>query len=117
MMHQAMSSQLTEQTRMFTEGLSKSAVTVQGDGGAAWRFGNRKVPGALLALSAPALRCHHTRRTVSDGPRAWVKFAGLGLQAPRSWLCRGRVVDRSLIESALAGTVRISVASRSAAPP
>merc|ERR1712020_179346 len=47
--------------------------------------------------------------------RAWVKFAGLGPQAPRSWLCRGRVVERSLIESALAGTVRISVASRSAA--
>merc|ERR1719278_1587252 len=117
MMHQAMSSQLTEQTRMFTEGLSKSAVTVQGDGGAAWGLGIRKDPVPLLALSAPALRCRHTRRTVSDGPRAWVKFAGFCLQAPRSWLCRGRVVERSLIESALAGTVRISVASRSAAPP
>ena len=46
-----------------------------------------------------------------------MKFAGFGLQAPRSWLCLGRVVERSLIESALAGTVRISVASRSAAPP
>merc|ERR1719278_1497890 len=111
MMHQAMSSQLTEQTRMFTEGLSKSAVTVQGDGGAAWGLGIRKDPVPLLALSAPALRCRHTRRTVSDGPRAWAKFAAFGLQAPRSWLCRGRVVERSLIESALAGTVRISVAT------
>ena len=46
-----------------------------------------------------------------------MKFAGFGLQAPCSWLCLGRVVERSLIESALAGTVRISVASRSAAPP
>jgi hypothetical protein len=46
-----------------------------------------------------------------------VKFVGFGFQAPRSWLCRGRVVERSLIESALAGTVRISIASRSAVPP
>ncbi len=46
-----------------------------------------------------------------------MKFVGLGFQAPRSWLCRGRVVERSLIESALAGTVRISIASRSAVPP
>ena len=91
-------------------------MTVQGDGGAAWGRGIRKDPVPLSALSAPALRCRHTRRTVSDGPRAWVKFAGFGLQAPRSWLCRGRVVERSLIESVLAGTVRISVASRSAAP-
>ena len=45
-----------------------------------------------------------------------MKFVGLGFQAPRSWLCRGRVVERSLIESALAGTVRISIASRSAVP-
>ena len=92
-------------------------MTVQGDGGAAWGRGIRKDPVPLSALSAPALRCRHTRRTVSDGPRAWVKFAGFGLQAPRSWLCRGRVVERSLIESALAGTVRISIASRSAVPP
>merc|ERR1739842_268077 len=102
---------------MGTEGFSKSAVTVQGDGGAAWGRGIRKDPVSLSALSEPALRCRHTRRTVSGGPRAWVKFAGLGLQAPRFWLCRGRVVERSLIESALAGTVRISVASRSATPP
>merc|ERR1719400_2148155 len=92
---------------------SKSAVTVQGDGGAAWGRGIRKDPVPLSALSAPALRCRHTRRTVLGGPRARVKFVGLGFQAPRSWLCRGRVVERSLIESALAGTVRISIASRS----
>merc|ERR1712241_101213 len=100
---------------MGTWGLSKSAVTVQGDVWAAWGRGIRKDPVPLLARSAPALRCRHTRRTVLDAPRAWVKFAGFGLQAPRSWLCLGRVVERSLIESALAGTVRISVASRSAA--
>lgn len=52
-------------------------VAVQGDVGAAWGRGIRKDSVSLLASSAPALRCHFTRRTVLGGPRAWVKFEAL----------------------------------------
>ena len=38
-------------------------------------------------------------------------------RAPRCWLCGRRVVERARIASALAGAARISLASRSAAPP
>ena len=44
----------------------------------------------------------------------WLVYSG---RAPRSWLRPRRVVKRARIASVYTGTARISVASRSAAPP
>jgi hypothetical protein len=100
-------------------GFSKLASEVQVEARVARAFGIRKDSALGLACAAAALLRGLARRTAGWAPRAWVKL-GLGFvlaSAPCSGLRGRRVRGRPRIASTVSCAGRVSVASRSVAPP